>query len=105
VEVVEEFAIAARTRLKALGLENVAIRVGDGSRGWVEHAPYDKILVAAAAGKPPPNLLEQLKEGGRLVMPLGEPEQQKLSVVDKDDRGVHIRRLLAVRFSELETVG
>ncbi|MFL5028692.1 MAG: protein-L-isoaspartate(D-aspartate) O-methyltransferase [Xanthobacteraceae bacterium] len=104
VEVVEEFAIAARTRLKALGLANVTIRVGDGSRGWVEHAPYDKILVAAGSRRPPPNLLEQLNEGGRLVMPLGGPEQQKLSVVEKDDRGVHIRELLEVRFSELETV-
>ena len=74
------------------------------SRGWVEHAPYDKILVAAGSRRPPPNLLEQLNEGGRLVMPLGGPEQQKLSVVEKDDRGVHIRELLEVRFSELETV-
>jgi protein-L-isoaspartate(D-aspartate) O-methyltransferase len=104
MEVVEEFAIAARTRLKALGLENVTIRIGDGSRGWVEHAPYDKILVAAASRKLPPNLLEQLKQGGRLVMPLGRPEQQKLSVVEKDDQGVHIQELLDVRFSELETV-
>jgi len=104
VEVVEEFAITARTRLKRVGVENVTIRVGDGSRGWAEHAPYDKILVAAASKRPPPSLLKQLKEGGRLVMPLGAPEQQKLSVVEKDARGVHIRELLEVRFSELETV-
>ena len=104
VEVVEEFALAARTRLKAIGVENVTIRVGDGSRGWVEHAPYDKILVAAAAKTPPPKLLEQMKEGGRLVMPLGGPEQQKISVIEKDSHGTRMRQLLDVRFSELETV-
>lgn len=104
VEVVEEFASAARTRLERVGVENVTIRVGDGSRGWPEHAPYDKILVAAASRRPPPRLVEELKEGGRLVMPLGGKEQQKLSVVEKDSRGVHVRELLEVRFSELETI-
>jgi protein-L-isoaspartate(D-aspartate) O-methyltransferase len=104
VEVIEEFATAARTRLKSIGVENVTIRVGDGSRGWAEHAPYDKILVAAASKKPPPNLLEQLKESGRLVMPLGTPERQRLSVVEKDAEGPHIRELIEVLFSELETV-
>ena len=104
VEVVEEFATSARHRLKRIGIENVTIRVGDGSRGWAEHAPFDKILVAAASRQPPPKLLDELKQGGRLVMPIGGREQQGLSVVDKDATGVRVRSVLDVRFGELETV-
>ena len=105
VEIVEEFVAAAEARLQALAVENVTIRVGDGSRGWAEHAPFDKILVAAASKKPPPALIEQLKPGGRLVMPLGEPESQRLAVVEKNAAGLQTRQLMAVRFSELETAG
>jgi len=70
VEIVEELAESAELRLAHLGYTNVGIRVGDGSRGWPEHAPYDRILVAAAAGAVPPMLLEQLNPTGRLVMPI-----------------------------------
>lgn len=104
VEIVEEFASSAESLLKLLGVENVTIRVGDGSRGWAEHAPYDKILVAAASSKPPPALIEQLRPGGRLVMPLGSPEAQQLAVVKNGPDGVKTRKLMAVRFSELETM-
>jgi protein-L-isoaspartate(D-aspartate) O-methyltransferase len=104
VEIVEEFAEAAKPRLKQLGLENVTIRVGDGSRGWAEHGPYDKVLVAAAAADAPPALLGQLKQGGRLVMPLGPSEAQRLSVLEKNASGIERRELMAVRFSELETM-
>jgi protein-L-isoaspartate(D-aspartate) O-methyltransferase len=104
VEIVEEFVESAEKRLKHLGIENVSIRVGDGSRGWAEHAPYDKILVAAAAKNVPKALLAQLKPGGRLVMPLGHPDNQRLSTVSKSaDSAIEIRAIMPVRFSELET--
>ena len=83
VEIVEEFAAAAEARLKELGFANVAIRVGDGSRGWPEHAPFDKILVTAAATRVPELLLEQLKPGGLMVIPLGPMEAQKLTLLRK----------------------
>ena len=90
--------------LKALGSSNVGIRVGDGSRGWPERAPFDKILVTAAATRTPPALLEQLKPNGRLVMPLGD-EAQVLTVIDKDSAGqLKARKLIPLRFSRLETV-
>ncbi len=106
VEIVEEFAAAAEARLQRLGYSNVGIRVGDGSRGWAERAPFDKILVAAGAEQVPPALLEQLKPGGRLVLPLGPAEGQRLTVVDKDaeDGNVRVRELIPVLFSRLETV-
>src|SRR3954467_15247574 len=84
VEVVEEFAESAQERLNHLDIENVKVRVGDGSRGWAEHAPYDKVLVAAAAKEVPTALVAQLRPGGRLVMPLGSAEDQHLSLIQKD---------------------
>ena len=64
VEIIEEFASHAEALLQGLGSSNVSIRVGDGSRGWPEHAPFDKILVSVAAERTPPALLKQLKPGG-----------------------------------------
>jgi protein-L-isoaspartate(D-aspartate) O-methyltransferase len=105
VEIIEEFASRAEALLEALGYANVAIRVGDGSRGWPEHAPFDKILVSVAAEHAPPALLEQLKPGGRLVMPVGGEEEQFLTVIDKGPGGkLDVRKLIPVRFSRLETV-
>ena len=105
VEIIEEFARHAEDLLKAFGSSNVGIRVGDGSRGWPEHAPFDKILVTAAATRTPPALLEQLQPGGRLVMPVGAEEGQVLTVIDKDPAGqLKARKLIPVRFSRLETV-
>jgi protein-L-isoaspartate(D-aspartate) O-methyltransferase len=105
VEIIEEFARHAEVLLQSLGSSNVAIRVGDGSRGWPEHAPFDKILVTAAAERTPPALLEQLKAGGRLVLPVGSEENQLLTVIDKDSAGqLKARKLIPVRFSQLETV-
>ncbi|WP_026614900.1 protein-L-isoaspartate(D-aspartate) O-methyltransferase [Ensifer aridi] len=102
VEIIEEFASHAEALLQGFGMSNVGIRVGDGSRGWLEHAPFDKILVTAAAEEAPPALLEQLKPMGRMVLPLGS-EEQVLTVIDKDEQGqVDERKLIPVRFSQLE---
>jgi protein-L-isoaspartate(D-aspartate) O-methyltransferase len=105
VEIIEELAGEADTRLRQLGYENIGVHIGDGSLGWPEHAPYDKIIVTAAAELVPPALLQQLKPGGRMVLPTGLAEDQKLTVVEKDVAGrVRIRELMSVRFSLLETV-
>ena len=101
-EVVEEFAEAAAVRFAALG-HHVEVRIGDGSRGWPEHAPFDRILVTAAASETPPALLEQLKPGGRMVIPLGQQDVQLLSVVMKQEDGsVETRSVMPVRFTRLE---
>ncbi|APO76013.1 protein-L-isoaspartate O-methyltransferase protein [Rhizobium etli 8C-3] len=105
VEIVEEFASRAEALLGGLGFINVGIRIGDGSRGWPEHAPFDKILVTVAAERSPPALLEQLKPNGRLVMPLGSEKEQFLTVIDKDAAGqLKISKLIPVQFGLLETV-
>jgi protein-L-isoaspartate(D-aspartate) O-methyltransferase len=105
IEIVEEFASVARSLLGQLGYARIQIREGDGSRGWSEHSPFDKILVTAAADTAPAALLDQLKPGGRLVMPLGPEEIQRLTVVEKDATGkTRVQELLPVRFSRLETI-
>ena len=105
VEIVEEFASEAGVRLLAAGYAGVSVRVGDGSRGWAEHAPFDRILVTAAAPAPPQPLLDQLEPGGRIVMPLGGKDVQQLSIVAKAEDGqVGTREVIPVRFTQLETM-
>lgn len=105
VEVVEEFATAAEARFRQLGYTNIGVRTGDGSRGWSEHAPFDKIIVTAAADRVPQALADQLKPGGRIVMPIGPAGTQMLTIGDKDAQGrLTLRGLIPVRFTQLETV-
>jgi protein-L-isoaspartate(D-aspartate) O-methyltransferase len=102
VEVVEEFTEAAAARFAALGYD-VQTRVGDGSKGWAEHAPYDAVLVTAASATVPRALLDQLRPGGRMVLPLGGQDVQQLSVVTKQTDGdISTREVMAVRFTQLE---
>ena len=104
VEIVEEFAESARIRLAALD-HPVEIRVGDGSRGWTDHAPYDRILVTAAAQEVPRPLLDQLAPGGKMVIPLGGKDVQQLSVVERATDGtIDLRAVIPVRFTLLETM-
>jgi protein-L-isoaspartate(D-aspartate) O-methyltransferase len=103
MEIIEELAEAASQRLEQAAYTNVELRVGNGYNGWPENAPYDKIVVAAAAELIPPALLSQLKPGGRMVLPAGLDEAQQLMVVDKDADGrISTREVLAVRFAPLE---
>jgi len=83
LERIAELAAAARERLGSLGIRNVSIRVFDGSYGWSDHAPYDGIVVAAAAPEVPEPLVAQLKAGGRLVVPVGSSARQRLLVVSR----------------------
>ena len=106
VEIVEEFGGEAEQRLRQFGYHNVAVRIGDGSRGWADHAPFDKIIVSAATGRPPQALMDQLKPGGRMVLPLGPDDMQQMTVVEKRMDGDLVERsVIPVRFSRLETGG
>ena len=106
VDIIEELAAGADRRLKRLGCANVEFKVGNGYYGWPEHAPYDKIMVTAAADLIPPPLLTQLKPGGRMVAPTGIPDKQALYLVEKSVAGtLSTREILPVRFSELEDPG
>jgi protein-L-isoaspartate(D-aspartate) O-methyltransferase len=81
---------------------NVVLKLGDGSCGWSEHAPFDKILVTAAPELIPPALIKQLKPGGKMVIPAGLQESQQLILVEKDEDGLtRTVELLPVRFSSL----
>ena len=98
VEIVEELAKTARNRLHKLGYDNVHVRMGDGFRGWPEHAPFDAILVTAAPPEIPGPLKEQLAPGGRLVIPVGEGWQE-LKVVEKTADGpLKKRTVIPVQF-------
>ncbi len=99
VEIVPPLAKQAKERMKALGYDNVYVREGDGFYGWPEEAPFDAIVVTAAAEYIPPPLIEQLKEGGRMIIPVGSPlRTQHLMLVEKKDGQVTTRNLMPVRF-------
>jgi len=103
IEIIAPLAEAAAERLRRLGYRDVAVRHGDGYYGWPEEAPFDGIVVTAAAGEIPPPLIRQLKAGGRMVIPVGSVfEIQSLMLVEKDAAGkVKTRSLMSVRFVPL----
>lgn len=107
LEIVADLARQALERLQRLGYGNVAVRSGDGHQGWPEHAPYDAILVTAAAAAVPPALVAQLKLGGTLVIPVGSRfTGQDLLVISKDEEGrVRERNVLPVIFVPLVEAG
>ncbi|QDH71306.1 protein-L-isoaspartate(D-aspartate) O-methyltransferase [Marilutibacter alkalisoli] len=103
IEIIEPLARRAAQVLREQGQDNVVTRIGDGYYGWQEHAPFDAIVVTAAASSIPPPLVEQLKPGGRMVIPVGAAFMtQNLMLVEKDDDGrVRTRQILPVRFVPL----
>src|SRR6516164_3014870 len=105
IEIIEPLGTAARQRLRTLGYKNVEVRVGDGYFGWPEKGPFDSIIVTAGANHIPPSLVEQLRPGGRMVIPVGNPFQtQMLMLVTKGDKGPHdlkVRSLMPVAFVPL----
>lgn len=87
VERIESLSLSARSRMRKLGLDNVRIRFGDGFEGWEEHAPYDAVIVTAAASSIPEALKEQVREAGRIVVPLGREGFQRLVCLDHTESG------------------
>lgn len=103
VEIIGALAESAEQVLKSLDYTNIHVRQGDGYHGWVEHAPYDGIIVTACASAIPADLRDQLKPGGRMMIPLGAPYgEQELVLLTKDDKGnVDSRSILPVAFVPL----
>ncbi|MCX5870071.1 MAG: protein-L-isoaspartate(D-aspartate) O-methyltransferase [Deltaproteobacteria bacterium] len=103
LEIIPALAARATVILQRLGYENVVVRQGDGYKGWPEHAPFDGIIVTAAASHVPLPLQEQLKPGGKLIIPIGLPYSfQELLVLEKDQKGIFsTRNVLSVSFVPL----
>jgi protein-L-isoaspartate(D-aspartate) O-methyltransferase len=99
IEIVNELYKSADKKLNSLGYKNIFCKAADGYYGWEEHAPFDAIVVTAAAEHIPPPLVEQLKDGGRMIIPVGTPFlNQNLILVEKKGEEVTTRSLLPVRF-------
>ena len=101
IERIGELTDKALQVLRSLGIENVTIQTGDGSMGWAEYAPFDRIICGAGAPQTPGAWIEQLSDGGRIILPVGDTEVQTLMVVDKSGDKVRRRRLCDVRFVKL----
>ncbi len=102
IEIISELATRARTVIAELGYKNINIRHADGYFGWEEEAPFDAIIVTAAADHIPPPLIRQLAEGGRMVIPVGHPFfTQKLILAEKRNGKMHTRDIIPVRFVPL----
>ena len=100
VEIVTPLGKAAEKRLSEMGYKNITVKVGDGYFGWEQYAPFDCIIVTAASDHIPPPLVKQLKNGGKMAIPVGKPFQvQKLMVIEKSEKGeIRIKNILPVRF-------
>jgi protein-L-isoaspartate(D-aspartate) O-methyltransferase len=101
IERLPDLLVEAEERFRRLGLTNIQTRLGDGAAGWAEEAPFDGILVTAAAPHVPEPLLAQLAPHGRLVIPIGDLASQELVVLQRSDRGLEERSAGAVRFVPL----
>jgi protein-L-isoaspartate(D-aspartate) O-methyltransferase len=103
IEIIEPLANEARARLERLGYDNVTTKLGDGYYGWEEHAPFDAIVVTAAASHVPPPLIAQLKPGGRMVIPVGNRflTQHLLLIEKTEGEEIVTRQIAAVRFVPL----
>jgi protein-L-isoaspartate(D-aspartate) O-methyltransferase len=103
VERIDKLMEKAKKRLETLNFSNIYYKIGDGSSGWKEYAPYDRIMVTAAAGLLPGALVNQLAIGGRMVIPIGSPNLQELKLITKTDNGeMNIKTVEMVRFVELK---
>jgi protein-L-isoaspartate(D-aspartate) O-methyltransferase len=98
IEIVEPLAKRAKGDLARLGYDNVTVRAGDGYRGWTQHAPFDAVIVTCAPEDIPAPLIEQLKDGGRMIIPAGEAGDQKLYLLEKRGGEVERTDVLDVRF-------
>src|SRR5687768_13595030 len=99
VEIIPELGKQAAARLKSLNYKNIEVKIADGYDGWKEHAPFDAIVVTAAAGYIPPPLKEQLKDGGRMIIPVGSPYMtQQLMLIEKKGNKYITRSMMPVRF-------
>jgi protein-L-isoaspartate(D-aspartate) O-methyltransferase len=98
IEIIEALAKDAETTLRRLGYKNVHAKVGDGYRGWPEHAPFDAITVTCAPDHVPQPLIDQLKEGGRMIIPVGGFGNQELYLLEKKNGQLQRRAVLPVRF-------
>ena len=99
VEIVTELGLSAKDRLNRLGYENVSLKIADGYWGWAEHAPFDAIIVTAASEFIPPPLIKQLKNGGKMIIPVGTPFMiQTLMLVQKEGDKITTTSLMPVRF-------
>ena len=99
IEIVEKLSISAKERLKTLKYDNVEVKMDDGYYGWKEHGPFDGIIVTAASEYVPPPLIDQLKDGGKMIIPVGSPfGVQTLMLITKKGGEIKTNRLIAVRF-------
>lgn len=99
IEIVEELGKEAKERLKTLGYKNVEVKIADGFYGWQEKGPYEGIIVTAASEYIPPSLIEQLKDGGRMIIPVGSPfSVQTLVLITKNGKKITSDNLIPVRF-------